>query len=110
MKKKVFVASYSLILVSLITIGIFLCASFLNKNLKPKYYEVRFNTMGGSIIPNVQVLQGTTIEKPTDPVKEGYAFECWLTYYGKKWDFSFQVVNENMTLRAQWTLLNKTRI
>lgn len=104
MKLKVFVVLDSIILAAAIVVGCVFSSNYFNSNLKPKFYQVSFNTKGGNKLPSVQVLQGTRVEKPEDPVKEGYVFLTWIYNY-KEWNFSFQVVNENMTLTAEWGLL-----
>lgn len=42
------------------------------------YYEVTFDTDGGSEIPAQEVEEGQLVVKPADPVKEGYVFLGWL--------------------------------
>lgn len=101
MKIKVFLIIDSLILLALIIGACIFSSSYFNGILKPKYYTVNFNTKGGNKLPSAQVLQGTRVEKPDDPIKDGYIFSSWQ-YYDKDWNFNFQVVNENMTLIAVW--------
>jgi uncharacterized protein YxeA len=49
----------------------------------------------------VTVKKGKTVEKPIDPIREGYTFQKW-TYRGQPYDFS-QKVKENITLFAEYT-------
>ena len=68
--------------------------------------EISFDTGGGTKAPEMQSIDsGQTVEKPTDPAREGYVFEGW--YYTDRegnevpWDFE-EPVYENMTLKARW--------
>ncbi|MCM1123387.1 MAG: leucine-rich repeat protein, partial [Eubacterium sp.] len=63
-------------------------------------YLVTFDSQGGSAVSAVQVEKGTTVSKPTDPVRSGYEFAGW--YLDEKpYDFSHPVT-KNMVLRARW--------
>ena len=67
-------------------------------------YTVTFETNGGSpTIPNKAVIDGDPVLKPEDPVKEGYTLEGWYNN-SVKWDFTRDVVKEDITLTANWTL------
>lgn len=52
----------------------------------------------------VEVEDGKTVARPTDPVCEGYTFEGWYsdTALTQAWDFSAPVT-EDMTLWGKWT-------
>ena len=77
---------------------------------KDTYYTVTFNTVGGNTIKSVEVLKDGLVEKPTDPVKEGFDFDGWYstsTYEAdSKWDFETDKVAGPLTLYAKW--LNKS--
>ena len=64
------------------------------------YYTITFDTNGGSPIDSIVVADNTTIEKPSDPTKEGYTFEYW-ELDGEEYDFTTPVTEE-MTLTAIW--------
>ena len=64
------------------------------------YYTITFDTKGGSPIDSIVVADNTTIEKPSDPTKEGYTFEYW-ELDGEEYDFTTPVTEE-MTLTAIW--------
>ncbi|MBS7009663.1 MAG: InlB B-repeat-containing protein [Anaerostipes sp.] len=68
--------------------------------------EISFDTNGGSEPPQMQSTDsGKKVQKPEDPVREGFIFEGW--YYTDKdgneakWNFE-DPVYENMTLKAKW--------
>ena len=65
-------------------------------------YTVTFNAKGGTPEPKaVKVVSGNTVEAP-ETTQEGYTLEGW--YNGTtKWDFTQDVVNDNITLTANWT-------
>lgn len=68
-------------------------------------YQVYFNTVGGSLIDMYEVvLDGDTIDRPTDPVKELYVFDGWYleSDYQTEWDFATDTVTETITLYAKW--------
>lgn len=65
------------------------------------YYDVTFNSAGGTEIESLRVLEGTVISKPSDPVKEGYIFDGWLNG-NEKWNFESNKVTSNLTLTASW--------
>lgn len=68
-------------------------------------FQVYFNTVGGSLIDMYEVvLDGQTIEKPEDPVKELYVFDGWFLEpdYQTEWDFDTDTVTETITLYAKW--------
>lgn len=64
-----------------------------------------FNYVGAPATQNVTVAKGETVEKPTDPEREDYAFVAWcLDASGEQvYDFS-SIVNESFTLYAKWSL------
>ena len=64
---------------------------------------VSFDTDGGSQASPVELEKGAKLEKPADPVKDGYAFKGWYTdeECTQEYDFSAPVV-ENTTLYAKW--------
>ncbi len=65
-------------------------------------YDIVFDSNGGSLINNQKVVEGHKLKKPSDPVKEGYIFECWL-YNEEMYDFTTNVYR-NLNLKAKWYL------
>lgn len=68
------------------------------------YYEVAFDSMGGSEVPSQRVLAGNPVRRPDAPTRDGYAFSGWYedTEYADIWDFDVERVDSNMTLYARW--------
>ena len=66
---------------------------------------VKFETRGGSEIPDQKVQYGDKIIRPEDPYREGYHFEGWFLDLDltDKWDFENDTVQNNMTLYAKWS-------
>ncbi|MDO5003333.1 MAG: BspA family leucine-rich repeat surface protein [bacterium] len=67
-------------------------------------YQVTFNTDGGSSIESQTLKSGEIIEKPLDPIKEGYAFRYWsLSKNGNEYDINTPVTSD-ITLYAVYKL------
>lgn len=66
------------------------------------YHTVRFDTNGGNLISDQMVKHGDKIQKPDDPIKEGFNFSHW-SYKGEMWSFIGYVCTEDMTLTAEWS-------
>lgn len=63
-------------------------------------YTVQFNTDGGNTIENQTIVQGQAIQRPTDPVKDGYTFAGW---YLDNTIYNFETkINQDITLTAKW--------
>ncbi len=76
------------------------------------YYEVKFDSNGGTLIDSQEVLAGDYVEEPEDPQREGYVFAGW---YGdknltEKWDFASSRVRKDLTLYAKWEKEEDTEI
>ena len=65
------------------------------------FYTVTFDSNGGSAVPSMTVAAGSKIEAPDDPVRDNYIFDGWMNGTAK-WVFSYDNVNENVTLKASW--------
>ena len=68
---------------------------------------VTFDSDGGSAVEPQSVPQGQQVQRPADPIKDGYTFIGWynkadLQYINlPEWNFDYPVF-ENMELVAQW--------
>ena len=74
-------------------------------------YTVSFDTDCDTVIDDVQVNSGATVEKPADPVKDGYTFEGWYAEVNGEDEFDFNTpITSNITLYARWKAIpvNKT--
>ncbi|MBQ3016212.1 MAG: InlB B-repeat-containing protein [Clostridia bacterium] len=67
-------------------------------------YTVTFESDGGSAIAPQTVTFGSKVTKPATPTKEGYNFVAWNKVDGTKFDFSSMLIDENITLYAEWTV------
>ncbi|WP_042478172.1 leucine-rich repeat protein [Bacillus ndiopicus] len=67
-------------------------------------YTVQFQTNGGTAITAQTKDYNDKIVEPVPPTKEGYTFVGWYTDSAltKKWDFTKDTVQGNMTLYAKW--------
>ena len=69
-------------------------------------YTVTFETSGGSAVDPVTVDAGSTVSKPADPARSGYAFDGWYTEntYENPYDFHAAVTG-SLTLYAKWNAI-----
>ena len=65
---------------------------------------VSFRTNGGSEVADQSVQFGEKINRPKDPIREGYVFGGWYTdiHLSDAWDFDKDTVQGNMSLYAKW--------
>lgn len=75
----------------------------------PQHCLVQFESNGGSLIEDEEVVCGETIERPEDPSKEGFDFKDWL-YEGKSFGFGKTKVNQDMILLAEWSAIEGTEV
>lgn len=66
---------------------------------------IRFESNGGTPVPDQVVTLGGKIKRPDDPTREGLYLEGWYSDMDlqHKWDFRKDTVSGNMTLYAKWT-------
>ncbi|WP_347488557.1 InlB B-repeat-containing protein [Desulfoscipio sp. XC116] len=70
-------------------------------------YRVTFDSRGGSeIAPVCDVLKGSTIGQPDDPVRESFIFGGWYKDEActQAWDFAADTVTSSITLYAKWSI------
>ena len=72
--------------------------------LKKIAYTVTFDAQEGSAVAAETVMNGKTVAKPADPVREGYVFVGWYTDAEHTMPFLFgtQPVTSDVTLYAYW--------
>ena len=67
------------------------------------YYEITFESNGGSSISPINALQETNISEPDAPTKMGYIFENWYKDESLTERFIFNTMpSKNITLYAKW--------
>jgi len=72
------------------------------------YHIVKFEPNNGSEPTEIKVVRYAQLEKPENPLKEGYVFGGWYTEKELKSPYNFDnVVTESMTLFARWTEAEK---
>lgn len=66
-------------------------------------YSVKFTSYGGIVHKQLDdVIEGSLITKPVDPIREGYVFIGW--YNGRTaWNFDEDIVSKNVILNAHWS-------
>lgn len=72
--------------------------------LKKVNYTVKFETDDGSEVADQTVVNGKTLAKPADPVKDDFIFVGWYSDSAFKTPFAFgtQPITADTTLYAQW--------
>ena len=73
-----------------------------------KLYAVRFNLNGGAgTTPAEQIIEnGKLASGPAAPTRRGYTFDGWFKEGSNAaWKFASDLVREDMTLTAKWTLV-----
>lgn len=72
--------------------------------LKKVNYTVSFESNGGSAVTSVTVLNGKTLVKPLDPVRDGYLFVGWYkdSEFKKPFTFLSDVITSDTVLHARW--------
>ncbi|MBR0253905.1 MAG: InlB B-repeat-containing protein, partial [Synergistaceae bacterium] len=95
-----------LLFLLLLTLGSSGCGSSNKGSLSSSTtFTVTFDSNGGSEVSSVTVTSGDTVEKPTDPVKEGYYFGNWFRDNGtfqNAFNFGSDKVSADITLYARW--------
>jgi uncharacterized repeat protein (TIGR02543 family) len=75
-----------------------------NRQRAAQQYQITFDGNGGTSPASQTVNHGDLVTRPADPVRSGYTFVQWNNG-SVLWNFSLDVVTENLTLTAQWTSL-----
>jgi len=72
------------------------------------YYNITFNSNGGSKVPGQRVNKNSTLMVPEEPQKEGFIFDGWYTdlSFETEYDFSKRVT-VGFTLYAKWNEIEK---
>ena len=68
-----------------------------------RYYNVTFNTNGGSKITSQRLRRNAVATEPEEPTKDGFEFEGWYTdkEFKNAYDFATKVT-KSITLYAKW--------
>ena len=68
------------------------------------FYQVTYDSRGGSDVTGQKVLAGTTAAQPTNPTKAGYTFDAWYkdALLTDAWNFASDVVTADVTLHARY--------
>lgn len=91
-KKKVIIV----VIVIILLIALLLLLMMLRK----KECIVTFDSNDGREVISVKVKENEKVEKPDDPIREGYTFVGWY-YNDELYDFEMPV-KEDITLKAEW--------
>lgn len=75
-------------------------------------YTVTFDTQGGSTVqPQTGLKTGAYVNKPVEPVKEGYTFTGWYKEIecSTIWKFADDTISGHTTLYAKWNEIEKEK-
>ena len=104
MKKRIL----SVLLLCCMVLGLLPTTAFATGELRDSTnVTVTFDSTGGSAVEPQSVPKGQLVQRPADPIKDGYTFIGWynkddLQYINMpEWNFDYPVF-ENMELVAQW--------
>jgi uncharacterized repeat protein (TIGR02543 family) len=88
-----------------ITGNMSLYARWISGTVEP--LTVAFATDSGSQVSSRTVIPGETVPEPAAPSKSGFLFDGWFKESEclNRWNFSTDVVNNNITLFAKWAPL-----
>jgi len=75
---------------------------------EPETFLVNFDSDGGSSIAAITIEEGTNVNQPIAPTKEGYVFIGWMLD-NELYDFS-QGINGDITLKAGWKVKQPDKI
>lgn len=67
-------------------------------------FKVKFETSGGTTLPEETVNYGIKIQEPTLPTKQGHSLVGWYTDldFTNVWDFEEDTIESDLTLYAKW--------
>ena len=102
--KKTLIRSICIICALLMTVlSLFSCNSSDDESINNKsdYHTVKFNTSGGTPVPDVEIRHGQKLKEPDTPTRENYIFIRW-EHNTDFWLFHVKEVTEDITLTARW--------
>ena len=83
-----------------VTQNLILRAKWVEVKEEVEQYIIKFDTDGGTEIPNQTIGKGNKVQRPVDPTKEGYTFKEWTL---NEMTFDFEtIVESNLELKAKW--------
>ena len=97
---------FSYLVVAAVMFPVALTTSCDNEDDNPKEFNVSFETGDSDInVEPKKVKDGEKVEKPNDPIREGYIFDGWYkdVEWTSEWKFDIDVVTTNTTLYAKWS-------
>jgi uncharacterized repeat protein (TIGR02543 family) len=67
-------------------------------------YTITFNSHDGSAVTAITANEGTAVEKPADPSRNGYTFENWYSAASGGTLYTWpHTLNADVTMHARWT-------
>lgn len=105
MKKYSMCITAFVLAICLLFTGILVVTASGESDVVGTFCVVAFSTGDGTYIENVYVRKGGKVERPEDPVREGYIFDGWYTgnKYTKEFDFN-TTIDHNTNIFAKWVM------
>jgi uncharacterized repeat protein (TIGR02543 family) len=88
----------------LVTIGLLVIGC--PQEIEPVQYTITFDSHGGTAVEPIRAEEGTPVDRPADPKKEGFVFQGWFDAeaMGTQYPWPHEL-NANITMHAQWLSL-----
>jgi uncharacterized repeat protein (TIGR02543 family) len=72
-------------------------------------FTVTFDSNGGTSVTSQTINQGSTVERPANPTRNGYGFVLWCSDSGLNVEYDFETpVYGDITLYAKWSAVTYT--
>jgi uncharacterized repeat protein (TIGR02543 family) len=69
----------------------------------PKQYTITFNSHEGAAVPAITADEGTAVNEPTAPTRDGYDFTGWFSAASGGTAYTWpHTLNADITMHAQW--------
>lgn len=99
-KSKTLILNTLLLVFCVVIIALFCFGPTTKENKVLESYNIIFDSDGGSAIAALKIEEGTKIEQPEAPTREGYIFVGWMLG-DEFYDFASDVTGD-VTLKAKW--------
>ena len=89
--------------IKFLVVVIFIFLSSCSPNINLDTFSVTFNSLGGTEVQDLDIIEGNKIEEPVI-TKEGHTLVGWFTANNEKWDFEDFEISSDLILYAIWEI------
>lgn len=100
--KKLIIIAISILLVIMVVCGVLLFSKE-----QSTFYELKFDSNGGTLVEKKTIKSGEKIKVPENPTREGYEFIEWQ-YQGESFDFN-KAIDKDVVLTAKWEKIEEVQ-